>query len=320
MTYWLLLHWKNGISALWSCSGRPGASLLRQDVVASLLSLWMAKWLRNGERLTLRSFKHKTRKVFNNNCAPSFFQGHCVDSEVIVLDHCIFLRERSSWRKILEYPTHPTVLGLGLGLWLGLWSGLGLRLGLGIRVRVRARVRYVCTSLLLPHIWFNAFGFESITSCFSQIILKLFFRIPSVTIVASIMPITWRIYPRWIIYVLYLVTNPSCFKLTLTIHHRDMYGLCSKGRTIRYPEGVRNFYEKKITPEHGKKKKIHPSTWKEKKIPLRSWKTIFFLKTRKKNHPRRWKGKKNSPTNVSRKKICPRTELANPPGNLMVCP
>ena len=33
----------------------------------------------------------------------------------------------------LEYPTHPTVLGLGLGLRLGL--------GLGIRVRVRIRVR-----------------------------------------------------------------------------------------------------------------------------------------------------------------------------------
>ena len=34
---------KNDIAALWSCSGRPGASLLGQDVVASLLSLCMAK-------------------------------------------------------------------------------------------------------------------------------------------------------------------------------------------------------------------------------------------------------------------------------------
>ena len=34
---------KNNIAALWSCSGRPGASLLGQDVVASLLSLCMAK-------------------------------------------------------------------------------------------------------------------------------------------------------------------------------------------------------------------------------------------------------------------------------------
>ena len=34
---------KNDIVALWSCSGRPGASLLGQDVVASLLSLCMAK-------------------------------------------------------------------------------------------------------------------------------------------------------------------------------------------------------------------------------------------------------------------------------------
>ena len=37
---------KNDIIALWSCSGRAGASLLGQDVVASLLSLCMAKWLR----------------------------------------------------------------------------------------------------------------------------------------------------------------------------------------------------------------------------------------------------------------------------------
>ena len=34
---------KNNIAALWSCSGRSGASLLGQDVVASLLSLCMAK-------------------------------------------------------------------------------------------------------------------------------------------------------------------------------------------------------------------------------------------------------------------------------------
>ena len=34
---------KNDIAALWSCSGRPGASLLGQDVVASLLSLCMTK-------------------------------------------------------------------------------------------------------------------------------------------------------------------------------------------------------------------------------------------------------------------------------------
>ena len=50
MTRWLLLHWKNDIAALWSCSGRPGASLLGQDVVASLLSLCMAKWLRKWWR------------------------------------------------------------------------------------------------------------------------------------------------------------------------------------------------------------------------------------------------------------------------------
>ena len=34
---------KNDIVALWSWSGRPGTSLLGQDVVASLLSLCMAK-------------------------------------------------------------------------------------------------------------------------------------------------------------------------------------------------------------------------------------------------------------------------------------
>ena len=34
---------KNDITALWRCSGKAGASLLGQDVVASLLSLCMAK-------------------------------------------------------------------------------------------------------------------------------------------------------------------------------------------------------------------------------------------------------------------------------------
>ena len=34
---------KNDITALMLCSGKPGASLLGQDVVASLLSLCMAK-------------------------------------------------------------------------------------------------------------------------------------------------------------------------------------------------------------------------------------------------------------------------------------
>ena len=35
---------------IWLCSGRAGASLLGQDVVASLLSLCMAKWLRKWRR------------------------------------------------------------------------------------------------------------------------------------------------------------------------------------------------------------------------------------------------------------------------------
>ena len=34
---------KNDITALWSCSGKAGESLLGQDVVASLLSLCLAK-------------------------------------------------------------------------------------------------------------------------------------------------------------------------------------------------------------------------------------------------------------------------------------
>ena len=34
---------KKDIAALWSCSGKAGASLLGQDVVASLLSFCMAK-------------------------------------------------------------------------------------------------------------------------------------------------------------------------------------------------------------------------------------------------------------------------------------
>ena len=34
---------KNDIAALWSCSGKAGVFLLGQDVVASLLSLCMAK-------------------------------------------------------------------------------------------------------------------------------------------------------------------------------------------------------------------------------------------------------------------------------------
>ena len=42
--------WKNDISALWSRSGKADASLLGQDVVASLLSLCMAKWLRKWRR------------------------------------------------------------------------------------------------------------------------------------------------------------------------------------------------------------------------------------------------------------------------------
>ena len=55
---------KNDIAALWSCSGKAGASLLGQDVVASLLSLCMAKWLRKSvaTRLTLRTFKHKKKR------------------------------------------------------------------------------------------------------------------------------------------------------------------------------------------------------------------------------------------------------------------
>ena len=59
---------KTKIAALWSCSGRPGASLLGQDVVASLLSLCMAKWLRKWWRgwLYVRSNTHtkKTQSLY----------------------------------------------------------------------------------------------------------------------------------------------------------------------------------------------------------------------------------------------------------------
>ena len=52
--YWWLSDYfsnkKNDIAALWSCSGKAGASLLGQDVVASLLSLCMAKWLLKWRR------------------------------------------------------------------------------------------------------------------------------------------------------------------------------------------------------------------------------------------------------------------------------
>ena len=41
---------KNDITALFLCSGKAGASLLGQDVVASLLSLCMAKLLRKWRR------------------------------------------------------------------------------------------------------------------------------------------------------------------------------------------------------------------------------------------------------------------------------
>ena len=40
---------KNDITTLWSCSGRAGASLLGQDVVASLLSLSWLNYCANGD-------------------------------------------------------------------------------------------------------------------------------------------------------------------------------------------------------------------------------------------------------------------------------
>ena len=40
----------------------------------------------------------------NNNCTPSFWWP-CVESEVIVLDRCILMRERSTRRKILRSKT-----------------------------------------------------------------------------------------------------------------------------------------------------------------------------------------------------------------------
>ena len=42
---------------------------------------------------------HHSHNLDNNNCAQSFLRS-CVNSEVIVLDRGIFLREHSSQRKI----------------------------------------------------------------------------------------------------------------------------------------------------------------------------------------------------------------------------
>ena len=58
---------KNDITALWSCSGKADASLLGQDVVASLLSLCMAKWLCKWRRgwLYVRSNTKNAKSLLN---------------------------------------------------------------------------------------------------------------------------------------------------------------------------------------------------------------------------------------------------------------
>ena len=70
---------------------------------------------------------------------------HPLDVSVLLTVVILFVISRTYWyhRQSLkyyiclgitpEYPTHPTVFGLGLRLGLGL--GIGLGLGLGIRVR-----------------------------------------------------------------------------------------------------------------------------------------------------------------------------------------
>ena len=51
-----------------------------------------------------QKFIQRLLYLYNNNCAP-FFWGHCVKSEVIVLDRGIVLRERSSQKINTEVQT-----------------------------------------------------------------------------------------------------------------------------------------------------------------------------------------------------------------------
>ena len=78
-----ILHWKNDIVALWSCSGRPGAPLLGQDVVASLLILCMAKWPRKWRRgwLYVRSNTTNAKSLLTANLR--FVCGFSVNSRAI---------------------------------------------------------------------------------------------------------------------------------------------------------------------------------------------------------------------------------------------
>ena len=70
---------KNDIAALWSCSGKAGASLLGQDVVASLLSLCMAKWLRKWRRgwLYVRSNTKNAKSLLSLHCERMCVWIHC---------------------------------------------------------------------------------------------------------------------------------------------------------------------------------------------------------------------------------------------------
>ena len=94
--YWWLSDYysikKNGISALWSRSGKAGASLLGQDVVASLLSLCMAKWLRKWRRgwLYVRSNTKNAKSLMS--LAKLIFQ-RCVKPFTLVnnLGNWLFL-------------------------------------------------------------------------------------------------------------------------------------------------------------------------------------------------------------------------------------
>ena len=106
---------KNDITALWSCSGRAGASLLGQDVVASLLSLCMAKWLRKWRRgwLYVRSNKKNAKSLFTKSiiysCSKTRLKQVIVGTNLTDLQG---LETRQTWLKWHILTTKSMILSL----------------------------------------------------------------------------------------------------------------------------------------------------------------------------------------------------------------
>ena len=71
--------------------------------------------------------KEKKRKTYYN----ATYKNYGLEFDV---NHIIYSCDDSRKGRTPEYPTQPTVQGLGLGFRLG--SQLGLSLGLGLRIRV----------------------------------------------------------------------------------------------------------------------------------------------------------------------------------------